>query len=152
MTESALMAVELASTNWQMSMNQNQITTATTVNQAATLLMDIYTKAQDLLDGLMKPMKDEDYNKDNYNPADGKPPADTAGDGTIYSTNVNIWETYYNEQSQNCQNTENGVNTPIQALDQQESSLGNAAQEASQIASTVAQPNHIVASLLQSAL
>ena len=150
MTESALMAVELASTNWQMSMNQNQITTATTVNQAATLLMDIYTKAQDLLDGLMK--DDPSYDKNNYDPSKGKPPANTAKDGTIYSTNVNIWETYYNEQSQNCQNTENGVNTPIQALDQQESSLGNAAQEASQIAATVAQPNHIVASLLQSAL
>jgi len=149
MAESALMAVEMASLNWQETMNQNQQVTAVTVNQAASLLMNLYSMAQQALDWLMQ---SHGYNKDHYNPSTEGKPTYTGSSDKQYSNNVNIWETYYNEQNQSWQNLENAVNTPTQALDQQESSLGNTSQEAAQIAGTVAQPNKIVANLLQSSL
>ena len=148
MAESALMAVEMASLNWQETMNQNQQVTAVTVNQAASLLMNLYQMAQKALDWLMQ---SHDYKGKDYKPGEMGKPKYSSGDKQ-YSNNVNIWETYYNEQNQSWQNLENDVNTPTQALDQQESSLGNTSQEAAQIAGTVAEPNKIVANLLQSTL
>ena len=53
MAESALMEVEMASLNWQENMNQNQQITAVTVNQAASLLMNLYQYAEQALDWLM---------------------------------------------------------------------------------------------------
>ena len=159
MAESALMAVEMASLNWQETMNENQQVTAVTVNQAASLLMTLYNSAQDALDWLMHNSADPSghtgysgYSKDHYNPGTMGKPTFTSSSDKQYSNNVNIWETYYNEQNQDWQNVENAVNTPTQALDQQESSLGNTSQEAAQIAGTVAEPNKIVANLLQSSL
>ena len=148
MAESALMAVEMASLNWQETMNENQQVTAVTVNQAASLLMNLYQMAQKALDWLMQ---SHGYKGSDYKPSEMGKPKYKKSDKQ-YSNNVNIWETYYNEQNQSWQNIENDVNTPTQALDQQESSLGNTSQEAAQIAGTVAEPNKIVANLLQSTL
>jgi len=160
MSQSALMEVELAALKWQDATSENQKVTAQTVNQSATLLMQLYAAAEKALDHLMHNSKDDPdggytpYDKkhpERYNPETmGKPPYDK--DDKAYSSNLNIWQTTYNEVSQKWQNIENNINTPIQSLDQHESSLGNAAQEASQIAATVAQPSKIIASLLQSPL
>ena len=158
MAESALMEVEMASLNWQETMNQNQQITAVTVNQAASLLMNLYQYAEQALDWLMGNSTTNPnggytpYNNDNYDPSTMAKPTYTSDKDQQYSNNVNIWETFYNEKNQDWQNVENAVNTPTQALDQQESSLGNTSQEAAQIAGTVAQPNKIVANLLQSSL
>jgi hypothetical protein len=158
MAESALMQVEMASLNWQNTMNENQQITAVTVNQAASLLMNLYQYAEQALDWLMGNSTTNPsggytpYNGDSYDPSTMGKPTYTSDSDKQYSNNVNIWETFYNEKNQDCQNVENAVNTPTQALDQQESSLGNTSQEAAQIAGTVAEPNKIVANLLQSSL
>lgn len=132
MSESVLYEVEMATIDWQTSTQDNQQVTATTVDQAANWLMQLYDKAQTALDNEMK----------------SEPPSSASN----YSTKVNIWETTYNKMSQEWQNLENQWNTPIQSLDTHEQSLGNSAQEASQIAGTVIQPNKTVATLLQSQL
>lgn len=154
MSQSGLLTLELASIEWQQSISEAQQSTAHTVQVAATVLTAVYEAAQAALDKLMQKDTKDDQNAQesgHYHAANGKPTYYGSKDNT-YSSRVQLWQTYYNLVSQGYQNIENSENTPIQALDQQTSSLGNSSQEASQFCAVAAKPNGIVASLLQSTL
>lgn len=141
----ALKEVIAATILWQETIQDNQQITATTVDQASTLLSQIYQDADSALDKLMN----TDTATGSYNPADGKPPPSS---GTNYSNEISMWETNYNKTSQEWQNLENTWNTPIQSLSTEEQSLGDDSQEASQVASTMIQPMQMTANLLESQL
>jgi len=142
MSESGLYAVEAATIQWQNTTQSAQQYCAETVDLEANVLMLIYQQAQSELDKLMQ-------NKSANNP-NGKPT--DVNDSKKYPTEVQVWQAYYNEVSQKYQNFENQWNTPIQSGDQELQTLGNAAQEASSMATTVGKPNSVIASLLQAQL
>ena len=133
MSESGLYAVETATIDWQNSTQDAQQTCASTVDLEASWLMQIYQDAQKALNSKM-----------NEEPK--------SGSSKTFSIKVQEWQAEYNELSQKWQNLENQWNTPIQSGDQDLQTLGNAAQQASQMASTVSQPNNITANLLQAQL
>ena len=133
MSESGLYEVEMATLGWQQSSQDAQQVSASTVDLEASVLMNIYQQAQSALNSQM----------------DDKP---TNTGSSKYPTEVQVWQAKYNEVSQKWSNLENQWNTPIQAGDQELQTLGNASQQASQLASTIAQPNNMIANLLQSAL
>lgn len=135
MSESGLYAVETATIDWQNSTQDAQQTCASTVDLEASWLMQIYQDAQKQLTSKM-----------NAEPKASKHSTKT------FATDVQEWQAEYNELSQKWQNLENQWNTPIQSGDQDLQTLGNAAQQASQMASTVSQPNNITANLLQAQL
>ncbi len=146
----ALLLVEEATIQWQGTMQSNQEVTATTVDQAASLLMNVYNNANLSLDALMN-TAGHVKTQGSYKPSSGKPKY-SSGIKSQYSNEVNMWQTYYNKKSQQWSNLENEWNTPIQSLDTQEQTLGNNSQQASQNASIVTQTQSQTANLLQSQL
>jgi len=151
MSESGLYAVTEASMNWQIAIQENQEVTATTINQASALLMTIYTNSQNALDALMEDDTNSGDSVTNYDPSHGKPPSSWA-DKDGYSSDVQIWSTYYSQQSQDWENVENGVDTPLQSMNTQEQSLGNSSAQASQVTTTMIGPMKNTATLLSAAL
>jgi len=135
MSESGLYAVETATIDWQSSTQNAQQACASTVDLEASWLMQIYQDAQKALNSEM-----------------GKEPQQKDHKASTFATAVQEWQAEYNELSQKWQNLENQWNTPIQSGDQDLQTLGNASQQASQMASTVSQPNNITANLLQAQL
>jgi|JI102314A2RNA_FD_contig_21_2384730_length_947_multi_3_in_0_out_0_1 hypothetical protein len=151
MTQNALLEVEEATIQWQISMQNSQEVTATTVDQAATALMTIYTNANTNLDNIMK-TNTKALKEGSYSPSQDGKPKWSSGINTEYSNEVNAWQTYYNKVSQQWSNLENEWNTPIQSLDTQEQTLGNNSQQASQNAQIITQDANQIASLLQQPL
>ena len=162
----ALEQVAEASTAWCGSIQQSQITVASSVNYASQLLMDLYTLAKNDLNARM-----ETY--DEYKSSGGTLPTgatvdEETGQITIdgsteyyflpessddnYQSDVSAWQTQYGNISQQYTNAESEINTPISSMDTQVESLGNAAQQAISMGSTAIKPNTTLASLLGSAL
>ena len=136
MSNDALLLVEEATIEWQNTMQLNQQVTATTVDQAATVLMTVYSAANTNLDNIMNTAAGT-HGEGSYHPSQDGKPKYSSKVKSEYSNEINAWQTYYNKESQQWSNLENQWNTPIQSLDTQEQTLGNNSQQASQNASIV---------------
>ncbi len=123
--------------------NRSQKVFATTTDFAALHLTAIYQAAQKELKKLMH----THYSPSNPN---GRPfgPGSKQYNSKTYSAQMNAWETNYNSKSQEFQNLENTWNTPIQALDTHEQTLGNDSQQAAQLAGIMVEPMKQVGMLL----
>lgn len=127
-----------ATVEWQEAMNRGMQSNAVTLEGDSALLAYITQEQNRILDRYMAPRSDTNpYGR----------PTDTS-DTKKYPTEVQVWQAAYNECVQKFQELTNRLNAVIQSEDQEEQSLGNASQQASQMATTVTQPVRVAGNLL----
>lgn len=133
----ALFEIVMNTVAWQQEIEKTQQVVAHFISLLSKVLMWVYEETNKLLDSFMR-------DKDKQGNPRGKPKKPKEED-TTWATEIQAWQTEYNEFNQKVQQLTTQKNTCLQTNGQHEQSLGNAAQQSSTMVVTAIQPLNFAA-------